>query len=67
MQSGGAVVKNPSAKQETQEMWVQSLGWEDSLVKEMEYNPLVFLPGKFMDKGTWPVMVHRITESDMAE
>ena len=29
---GGSVVKNPSAKQE---MWVQSLGWEDPLEKEM--------------------------------
>ena len=24
-------VKNPVAMQETQEMWVQSLGWEDPL------------------------------------
>ena len=31
---GGAVVKNP-AKQETQEMQVRSLGWEDPLEKEM--------------------------------
>ena len=29
---GGSVVKNPSAMQETQ---VQSLGWENSLEKEM--------------------------------
>ena len=29
---GGPVVKNLSAKQE---MWVQSLGWEDPLEKEM--------------------------------
>ena len=28
-------VKNLPAMQETQETWVQSLGWEDSLVKEM--------------------------------
>ena len=26
---GGAVVKNPPAMQEMQEMWVLSLGWED--------------------------------------
>ena len=32
---GGAVVKNPSAMQETQEMWVQFLRWEDPLEKEM--------------------------------
>ena len=30
--SGGSVVKNLPAKQE---MWVQSLGWEDPLEKEM--------------------------------
>ena len=29
---GDSVVKNPPAKQET---WVQSLGWEDLLEKEM--------------------------------
>ena len=29
------LVKNLSAMQETQEMWVQSLGWEDPLEKEM--------------------------------
>ena len=28
------VVKNPPAMQETQETWVQSLGWKDSLEKE---------------------------------
>ena len=31
----GSVVKNPSAMQEPQETWVQSLGREDSLEKEM--------------------------------
>ena len=30
---GGSVVKNLPAMQETQEMWVQSLGWEDPLEK----------------------------------
>ena len=29
---GGSVVKNPPPMQKT---WVQSLGWEDSLEKEM--------------------------------
>ena len=28
-------IKNPSAMQETQEKWVQSLSWEDPLKKEM--------------------------------
>ena len=29
------MVKHLPAMQETQEMWVQSLGWEDPLEKEM--------------------------------
>ena len=32
---GGSMVKNPPAMQEMQETWVQSLGREDSLEKEM--------------------------------
>ena len=31
----GSVVKNPPARQELEEMWVWSLGWEYSLEKEM--------------------------------
>ena len=36
------MVKNPPAMQE---MWVRSLGWEDTLKKEMATHS-VFLPGK---------------------
>ena len=32
---GGAAVKNPPAKQKTQENWVLSLGWENPLKKEL--------------------------------
>ena len=32
---GGSVVKTLPAMQETQEMWVQSLGWEDPLEEGM--------------------------------
>ena len=39
-------VKNPSAMQETQEIWVRSLGWEDPWKRK--WQPiLVFLPEKF--------------------
>ena len=38
-------VKNPPAMQETEEMWVQSLGQEDLLEKEMATHSSV-LPGK---------------------
>ena len=29
------MIKNPPAMQETQEMWVRSLGWEDPLEERM--------------------------------
>ena len=35
------MVKNPSAVQKSQEMWVQSLGGEDPLAKEMATRPSV--------------------------
>ena len=38
-------VKNPSAMQETQEMWVRSLGWEDPWKRKWQSTP-EFLPGK---------------------
>ena len=38
------LVKNPPAMWET---WIQSLGWEDPLEKEMATHSLVFLPGEF--------------------
>ena len=42
---GGSGVKNPPIKQETQETWVRSLGWEDPLEEGMEPTP-EFLSGK---------------------
>ena len=36
-------VKNLPSMQETQEMWVQSLGWEDHLEKEVA-SPSTILP-----------------------
>ena len=32
---GGSMIKNPPALQETQEIWVPSLGWEDALEEEL--------------------------------
>ena len=42
--SDGSWVKNPAAIQETEETQVQSLGWEDSLGKEMKihFNTLIW-------------------------
>ena len=39
------MVKNLPAKQKTQEMWVQSLGWEDPLEEETATH-FSILPGK---------------------
>ena len=59
------MVKNP-AKQEMQEMWVQSLGREDPL--ERNDNPLrQSCLENPMDRGAWWATVHRFTESDMTE
>ena len=38
---GGSVVKNPPALQETQEMQVQSLGWEDPMEEHMGTHPRI--------------------------
>jgi hypothetical protein len=43
---GGAVVKICLSMQETQEMRVQSLEWEDAWRRKRQPTP-VFLPGKF--------------------
>ena len=52
---GGAVVKNPPAKQEPQ---VQSLGWEDS-PREGNGNPLQYsFLGNPMDKGARQATVY---------
>ena len=32
---GGSMIKNPPAMQETQEIWVPSLGWEDAREEEL--------------------------------
>ena len=38
----GSVVKNPLAVQETQEMWVRSLGWEAPLEEDMATRSSIF-------------------------
>ena len=48
--------------QETQEMGVGSLGWEDPSVEEMATHS-VFLLGDGMDRGTWRVTVPSVTKS----
>ena len=43
--------------QETEEMWVQSLGREDPLEEEMATHS-TFLPGEFLDRRAWWATVH---------
>ena len=55
-------VKNPPAVQEMQEMWVQSLGWEDPLEEEVN-NPLQYsYLGNSMDRGACQATVRRVAE-----
>ena len=55
------MVKNLPAKQE---MWVQSLGWKNSLEEEMATHSSI-LVGDPMEGGAWRAIVHEIGhESD---
>ena len=47
------VVKNPLAKEETQQTWVGSLGWEDPLEEEMATHSNILAWKNLMDRGAW--------------
>ena len=50
--------KNLPAKQETQEKWVQSLGWEDRSLGVGNYNLLQYsCLGNSMSRGNWKATV----------
>ena len=55
------MVKNPPAMQETQEMQIQSLGWEDPLEEGMVTHSDILEESQ--DRGVWQATVHRVTES----
>ena len=60
---GGSAVKNLPAVQETEEMWVQTVGWEDS-PGGGNGNPLqCSCLGNPMNRGAWQAIVHRVAES----
>ena len=62
--SSGSTVKNLPAMQETQEVWVKSLGWEDSLEEEMATHSSI-LAGKILwteELQLWAT-IHRIAEN----
>ena len=54
------VIKNLPAVQET---WVQSLGQEDPLGKEMATRSSIFAWKSPMDRGAWWAAVHEVTKS----
>ena len=53
------LVKNPPAMRET---WVQSVGWEDPLEKEMATHSSILVWRIPMDRGAWWATVHRVAE-----
>ena len=53
-------VKNLPAVQET---WVQSLGWEDPLEKEMVTHSSTLAWKSPMDGGAWRATVHGVAKS----
>ena len=57
-------VNNLMVVQETQEIQVRSLGWEDSLEEEWQSTPLQysFLKNP-MSRGAWRAIVQRVTKS----
>ena len=69
---GGSVVKKSPAMQEPQEMWVQSLGWEDPLEKGMATHSSILAwripwteePGRLQSMGLKELdMTERLTLS----
>ena len=54
------MVKNPHAMQET---WVQSLGWEDPLEKEMATHSSIPAWRILMDRGAWRATVLGVANS----
>ena len=69
---GDSAVKNLPPMQEPQEMWVQSLGWKDSLEEGMttHSNILFFFfslqyscLGNPMDRGAWQAIIHGVAKS----
>ena len=45
------------------EIWVQSLGWEDPLEKEMTTHCSLLCLENPMERGAWWATVHRVTKS----
>ena len=64
---GASAVKNLPAMQETQEMWVWCLGWENLLEKEMATHASFLAWGIPWTEEPGLAMVPGVTESDMTK
>ena len=49
--------------QKTQEMWFQSLGWEDLLEEGMATHSSIICLENPMDREDWQATVHRVTNT----
>ena len=56
-------VKNLSAVKETEETWVQSLGWEDPPEEGKATHSSIAAWRIPMDREAWQAAVHRVTKS----
>ena len=54
--------KNPPAMQESQEMWVWSLGGEDPLEREVATHSSILAWKSPMDRGDWWATIHGLTK-----
>ena len=57
------MVKNLPRMQETQEMQVQSLSWEDPLEEEMATHSSILAWESPMNRGAWWATICRVSES----
>ena len=57
------MVKNPPANGETQEIWIQSLSWEDPLENGMVTHSSILGLENPMDRGAWWATVRGIEKS----
>ena len=55
-----SAVKNPPAMQE---MWAQSLGWEDPLEKKMATHSSILAWKNPIDRGAWRATVYEVAKS----
>ena len=61
--SDAQLVKNLSAVQETQETWVQSLGWEDPLEEVMAMHSSILVWEIPWTEDSGGLQVHRVADS----